>query len=119
MEQLLEALRHNFKGKNEVLRQIIMNRTPRYGEDDDYTDEIAKRIVDNIVEIIESYPKSPVRKASKRVYFLPTTAHVYFGKVTGATPDGRKAGFPVSEGISPVQGSDKRHYSCIQVGFQV
>jgi formate C-acetyltransferase len=113
IDELLEALKHNFEGKHEMLRQIIINKTPRYGEDDDYTDEIAKKIVDNVVEIIEKYPPSPVRKASKRVYFLPTTAHVYFGKVTGATPDGRKAGFPVSEGVSPVQGSDKKGVAAV------
>jgi formate C-acetyltransferase len=39
---------------------------------------------------------------------LPTTCHVYFGAVTGAMPDGRKAGVPLSEGISPVQGADRR-----------
>ena len=38
---------------------------------------------------------------------LPTTCHVYFGSVIGATPDGRLAGKPLSEGISPVQGADR------------
>ena len=113
MDELLEALKQNFEEKYEMMRQIILNKTPRYGEDDDYTDEIAKKIVDSLVEMIESYPPSPIRKASKRVYFLPTTAHVYFGKVTGATPDGRKAGFPVSEGISPVQGSDRKGIAAV------
>jgi len=113
MDELLEALKQNFEGKHEMLRQIILNKTPRYGEDDDYVDEIAKNIVNNIVEIIENYPPSPIRKASKRAYFLPTTAHVYFGKVTGATPDGRKAGLPVSEGVSPVQGSDKKGIAAV------
>jgi pyruvate formate-lyase/glycerol dehydratase family glycyl radical enzyme len=113
MDELLEALKQNFEGKHEMLRQIILNKTPRYGEDDDYVDEIAKNIVNNMVEIIENYPPSPIRKASKRAYFLPTTAHVYFGKVTGATPDGRKAGLPVSEGVSPVQGSDKKGIAAV------
>lgn len=113
MDELLEALKQNFEGKHEMLRQTILNKTPRYGEDDDYADEIAKNIVDNMVEIIENYPPSPIRKASKRAYFLPTTAHVYFGKVTGATPDGRKASLPVSEGVSPVQGSDKKGIAAV------
>ena len=38
---------------------------------------------------------------------LPTTCHVYFGSVIGATPDGRRARLPLSEGISPVQGADR------------
>jgi formate C-acetyltransferase len=41
-----------------------------------------------------------------RINLLPTTCHVYFGRVMGALPDGRKAGQPLSEGISPVQGAD-------------
>lgn len=113
METLLDAMANNFEGEYETLRQIVLNKTPKYGEDDDYADSIAKDSVNTMVQIIESYPPSPVRRASRRVYFLPTTAHVYFGKVTGATPDGRKAGFPVSEGVSPVQGSDRKGVSAV------
>ncbi|HPK87095.1 MAG TPA: glycine radical domain-containing protein, partial [Atribacterota bacterium] len=42
------------------------------------------------------------------INMLPTTCHIYFGSVVGATPDGRKAGEPLSEGISPVQGADRK-----------
>ena len=112
IDAVLEALKRNFVGY-EIMRQRFLNRTPKFGNDDDYADEIAKRIVDLMVELIESYPPSPIRKASKRAYFLPTTAHVYFGKVTGATPDGRVAGYPVSEGISPVQGMDRKGIAAV------
>ncbi|MDK2983169.1 MAG: trans-4-hydroxy-L-proline dehydratase [Thermococcaceae archaeon] len=114
MEELLEALKNNWKGY-ELMREILRNpeKTPKFGNDDDYVDEIAKRVVDEVVKLIESYPPSPVRKASRRAYFLPTTVHVYFGKVTGATPDGREAGFPVSEGVSPVQGMDRRGIAAV------
>jgi formate C-acetyltransferase len=114
MSELLEAVKADFEGY-EVLREILRNpdKTPKYGNDDDYVDIIAKKIVDTIVEIVESYPPSPLRKACRRVYFLPTTVHVYFGRVTGATPDGRKAGFPVSEGVSPVQGMDRRGIAAV------
>ncbi len=105
--EVLLALRNDFEGR-EVMRQIFLNKTPKYGNDDDYADDIAKEIVDACVEVIESFPPTPTRKASRRALFLPTTAHVYFGKVTGATPDGRKSGMPVSEGVSPVQGVDKK-----------
>jgi formate C-acetyltransferase len=47
------------------------------------------------------------RGGAYRINLLPTTCHIYFGAVTGATPDGRKAWTPVSEGISPVQGADR------------
>ncbi|MFN3346385.1 MAG: trans-4-hydroxy-L-proline dehydratase [Candidatus Bipolaricaulaceae bacterium] len=113
MEEVLRALDADFSGAHEITRQILLNKSPRYGEDDDYADTIAKAIVDEAVRVVESFPPTPVRKASRRVYFLPTTVHVYFGKVTGATPDGRKAGFPVSEGVSPVQGTDRRGIAAV------
>jgi len=49
----------------------------------------------------------PLKGGTYRVDVLPTTCHVYFGAVTGATPEGRHAELPVSEGISPVQGADR------------
>ncbi|HEY8543069.1 MAG TPA: trans-4-hydroxy-L-proline dehydratase [Pseudothermotoga sp.] len=110
--ELMKALRQNFEGY-EYMRQVFLNKTPKFGNDDDYVDNIAKKFVDQIVYMVESYPASPIRKASKRCYFLPTTVHVYFGSVTGATPDGRKAGTPVSEGISPVQGVDKKGVAAV------
>jgi len=74
---------------------------------------IAKALVDKTVELVESYPPTPVRRASRRAYWLPTTVHVYFGRVMGASPDGRKAGMPVSEGVSPVQGSDRKGIAAV------
>ncbi|GAB4319971.1 trans-4-hydroxy-L-proline dehydratase [Pseudothermotoga elfii] len=111
-EEMLKALHDDFQGF-EYMRQIFLNKTPKYGNDNDYADDIAKKLVDYIVQIVESYEPSPVRKASRRCYFLPTTVHVYFGSVTGATPDGRKAGMPVSEGISPVQGVDRKGIAAV------
>ncbi len=113
MEELLKALEADFSGPYEITRQILLNKSPHYGEDDDYADSIAKAIVDEVVRLVESFPPTPVRRASRRVYFLPTTVHVYFGKVTGATPDGRKAGTPVSEGVSPVQGTDRKGIAAV------
>ncbi|MEM4880256.1 MAG: glycyl radical protein [Desulfurococcaceae archaeon] len=107
MDQLLEALRKDFNGY-EWMRQILLNKTPKWGNDDDYVDQLAVRLNEELVSIVESYPLTPIRKAIRQIYWLPTTVHVYFGSVTGATPDGRKAGMPLSEGISPVQGMDKK-----------
>lgn len=112
IREAINALENNFEGR-EIMRQIFINKTPKYGNDDDYADEIAKEIVEKINKMIETYPPSKTRGASKRAYFLPTTVHVYFGKVTGTTPDGRVAGFPVSEGISPVQGADRKGISAV------
>ncbi len=113
MEEILRALEADFSGPYEITRQILLNKSPHYGEDDDYADSIAKALVDEVVRIVESFPPSPIRKASRRVYFLPTTVHVYFGRVTGATPDGRKAGVPISEGVSPVQGTDRKGIAAV------
>jgi len=112
MEEIIEAIDNDFRD-NEVMRQFFLNKTPRYGNDDDRADNIAKRVLDTCIDIIEVYPLTPERKASRRVYGLPTTVHVYFGSVCGATPDGRKAGIPLSEGISPVQGADRKGISAV------
>ncbi len=107
MMEVLGGLNTDFQ-KREEMRQIFLNKTPRYGNDCDFVDEIAKKVLNCCIDIVESYPKTPVREASRRVYGLPTTVHVYFGSVCKATPDGRMSGEPLSEGISPVQGSDRK-----------
>jgi formate C-acetyltransferase len=80
MEEVLRAVDADFAGPHEITRQILLNKSPRYGEDDDYADSIAKAVVDEVVRIVEGFPPTPIRRASRRVYFLPTTVHVYFGK---------------------------------------
>ncbi len=105
VKKLLEALKSDFKGA-EDLRQRLLNKTPKYGNDDDYADDITKTIFEAYFEAIDGRPT--VRGGKYRINLLPTTVHVYFGKVTGATPDGRKAGEALSEGISPVQGADRK-----------
>ncbi len=64
------------------------------------------RVFNACFEAIDGRPNT--KGGRYRVEMLPTTCHVYFGAVTGAMPDGRQAGMPVSEGISPVQGADRR-----------
>jgi pyruvate-formate lyase len=105
LAELIKSLDKNFEG-SEPLRQRFLNKTPKYGNDDDYADNIMKRIFETYFEAVEGRPT--VRGGKYRINMLPTTVHVYFGKVTGATADGRKAGEPVSEGVSPVQGADRK-----------
>lgn len=114
MSELLVALRDDFNG-HPLIRETLRNplKTKKLGNDESLPDGIAQHLVNGIIDLIESYPHSPVRNASKRTYFLPTTAHVYFGKMTGATPDGRISGFAVSEGISPVQGMDRKGIAAV------
>ncbi len=102
---LLAALRDDWQG-HEPLRQRILHKTPRYGNDDDRADDLMRRVFDILIATIEGLPNG--RGGVHHVDMLPTTCHIYFGKVTGATPDGRRAGTPLSEGISPVQGADRQ-----------
>ncbi len=105
MKELLQALKDNFENQEQIL-ELILNHTPRYGNDDDYADELTKRVFESYFKAIDGRPNT--KGGHYRVNLLPTTVHVYFGSVLGATPDGRKAGKALSEGISPVQGMDVR-----------
>ena len=105
LEDLIRILGSNFAGQ-EILRQRLINRTHKYGNDDDYADQIMVAIFETCFDELDGRPDA--RGGRYRVEMLPTTCHVYFGSVTGAMPDGRKAGLPLSEGISPVQGADRR-----------
>jgi formate C-acetyltransferase len=105
MEELLATLRDNFE-RHERVRQLLLNKTPRYGNDDDYADGLMVDVFEAYFSAIDGRPNT--RGGTYRINLLPTTVHVYFGSVIGATPDGRKAKMPLSEGISPVQGADRR-----------
>jgi len=101
---LQESLNSDFEGQ-ELLRQRLLNRTHKYGNDDDYADDLMRRVFESFFAAVDGRPNS--KGGHYRVEMLPTTCHVYFGSVVGATPDGRRAGMPLSEGISPVQGADR------------
>jgi trans-4-hydroxy-L-proline dehydratase len=102
--ELLEALRVDFNGR-ESMRQRLLNQTPRYGNDDDYADRLMQTVFEAYYKAVEGRPNT--KGGSYHINLLPTTVHVYFGSVTGATPDGRRAAQPLSEGVSPVQGADR------------
>jgi formate C-acetyltransferase len=105
MDALLAALAGDFKGE-ERLRQRLLNQTPRYGNDDDCADEIMQAVFGLFVGLVDG--RKNTRGGAYHVNMLPTTCHVYFGSVMGASAEGRRAGQPLSEGISPVQGADHR-----------
>ena len=104
MVELLKALKTDFEGQ-ERLRALLLNRSPKYGNDDDYADQVMRAVFEAYFQAIDGRPNT--RGGNYRINLLPTTVHIYFGSVTGATPDGRKAGVPLSEGVSPVQGADR------------
>jgi len=103
MEDLLAALRENFA--DERTRLLLANRTPRFGNDDERADALTVRIFAAYFNAVDG--RRNTRGGEYHINLLPTTVHVYFGSVTGATPDGRRAGQPLSEGVSPVQGADR------------
>ncbi len=105
IDRLLAALDRDFEG-DEALRQLLWNRTPRYGNDDPEADALLVRVFDAVFDEVDGKPNT--RGGEYHVNYLSTTCHVYFGSVTGATPDGRRAFTPVSDGISPVQGADRQ-----------
>jgi formate C-acetyltransferase len=105
LSQMVEMLDRNFTG-DETLRQRLVNRAHKYGNDDAYADDLMLAVFNACFEEVDGRPDA--RGGRYRVEMLPTTCHIYFGSVTGAMPDGRRAGLPVSEGISPVQGADRK-----------
>ena len=102
---LVRATDADFAGQEE-LRARLVHRMPKYGNDDDRADSLMRRSFELFFGAVDGRPCS--RGGVYRIQMLPTTCHVYFGSVTGATADGRRAGLPLSEGISPVQGADRR-----------
>jgi pyruvate formate-lyase/glycerol dehydratase family glycyl radical enzyme len=104
MSELLAALEADFEGQERV-RQLLLNRTPRYGNDDDEADGVMRQVFEAYFGAVDGRPNT--KGGHYRINLLPTTCHVYFGSVCGASPDGRRAGTPLSEGISPVQGADR------------
>ena len=105
MDELLGALDADFAG-HEKLRLQLWNKTPKYGNDDEYADGILRAVFDAFHDEINGRPNT--KGGNYRVNYLSTTCHVYFGSVTGATPDGRRAWEPLSDGISPAQGADRQ-----------
>ena len=103
MAELLDGLRTDFKD-NSVMRMTLTNKTPKYGNDDDYADLIAQNVFQVYFDAIDGRPNT--KGGQYRVNLLPTTVHIYFGQMTGATPNGRTAGSPLSDGISPSHGAD-------------
>lgn len=110
MGELLQALHLNFEGYGDFRFQLMEN-TPKYGNDNDYADEQAVTIFNLFYEAVNGRPNT--KGGHFRINMLPTTSHVYFGSVTGATADGRLARKPLSEGISPFQGADRKGPSAV------
>ena len=111
MDAVLCAVAKNFECE-EVMRQFILNKTPFYGNNLDYADQLAVKVYDDLVELIDGQPN--IKAGGKyHLNMLSTTCHVYFGKVMGATPNGRLAHKSISDGTSPTHGADQRGPSAV------
>jgi formate C-acetyltransferase len=104
LRELVEACDANWMGYEEM-RQYVWNRTPFFGNDDDRADGIMRRVYQSLVDAIEG-KRSP-KGETYHINMLSTTCHVYFGKKLGATPNGRFAHAPESDGTSPSHGADR------------
>ncbi len=103
MAELLSAMKDNFQGHDRILN-LVRNKTPKYGNDNDYADGLMRKVFNYFVDSVSGRPN--MRGGTYQVDMLPTTCHIYFGDVMIASPNGRLAHKPVSEGISPEKGAD-------------
>lgn len=106
MEQLAQALNANFVGYEDVLKRC--RRAPKYGRDDDAADKHAVRLMKLFSDIAHEEAVNP-ETGERDIYVLGVTIadsnHIYVGRQLPATPDGRLAGEPISENLSPTKGT--------------
>jgi formate C-acetyltransferase len=103
-KEMLDVLREDFAGR-EILRQRLINRVPKYGNDDNRVDSLARQWADRYSELVGAYPT--IRGGTFLPGFYTVSAHVPMGANVGATPDGRHAGAPLADGgLSPSAGCD-------------
>jgi pyruvate formate-lyase/glycerol dehydratase family glycyl radical enzyme len=104
IQDLHKALHENFEGQ-EALRLRLLNKTPFYGNDDSRADGIMQRVYADLFAAIDGKPNT--KGTTYHLNMLSTTCHVYFGKMLGASANGRLAGLPISDGTSPSHGADR------------
>lgn len=103
MKEMLDAIDANFMG-HEMTKNLVLNHTPKYGNDEDYADDIMLDIFTNVRDRIRG--RKAVCGGTYQIDMLPTTCHIYFGSVMTASANGRLKEKPVTDGISPEKGAD-------------
>jgi formate C-acetyltransferase len=103
MAELVQAMKHNYSGHERILN-LVRNHSPKYGNDDDYADDIMWEVFEHYCSSVVGRPN--IKGGVYGINMLPTTCHIYFGEVMIASANGRLAHKPVSEGISPEKGAD-------------
>ncbi len=101
--ELLEAIRNDWEGY-EDLRQRLLTEIVHYGNGDAYADRYTKFVAEGFADYVAT--KTGPRGNKYSAGMFPVTLNIVYGKFTGATPDGRHSGEPLSDGISAVQGLD-------------
>lgn len=104
LEELVDAMKANWEG-HEAMRLTLWNKTPFFGNDDDYADDIMRRVYDSLFRNIDG--KHSILGPTYHLNMLSTTCHNYFGQKLAATPNGRFSGMPESDGTSPSHGADR------------
>lgn len=113
LEEIKKAVDSNFAGeRGEEIRQILMNRVPKYGEDEDYVDDLTAEALNSYCDVIPQYKNMRYGRGPIGGNYYPSTvtisANITAGDVIGATPDGRKSHEPTADGISPSQGNGRK-----------
>ena len=105
LDDLREALRRDFEGR-EDLRQMLLTKAPKFGNDNAYVDAIAVEEAAFYCDEVAQYP-TPERGRHHALLFGCTPASVYqMGPATGASPDGRRAGSPLATSVNPTHGRE-------------
>lgn len=110
-EQLLGAIKRNWTGEGDEYIRKLVNKVPKFGNDEDYVDEIVRDVFNSYLRLLPEYKTDRYGKGPElSCYTMSTsniTSYVPNGLDVGATPDGRIARSPLNEGCSPTQGTDK------------
>ena len=104
LDEMAELCRINFEGKEEI-RMMLVKKAPKYGNDDEYVDSLARDVADFLPEEISKHRDFNGCEFVSSMY--PVASNTPLGKAVGALPSGRKAGVPLADGVSPSQGTDK------------
>lgn len=98
--------------RGEEIRQLVLNHTPRYGEDNDETDQLTAMALQDYCDLLPQYHNMRYQRGPIGGAYLASTntvsANITAGEVVGATPDGRRKGEPTADGISPAQGNGRK-----------
>ena len=103
MSDLLDLLETNFEGREEM-RQMLINRAPKYGNDIEQVDKFTEFVAKSINDEAKKYRDA--RGGEFDIVFATQSYNMVLGKIIGATPDGRKAFTPVADNASPMIGMD-------------